>query len=249
MTFINAHCRPIAALFACAAAALLLSAHASAALGFGHNRARTRALPYSGVASVNGLSDLESAEEAEPLEEPATHVATPEMETKAVGGNAGERMAVLIAPARFRPGPRAGYLADGPPNALRFSDDDTLRKRQPSPALPEFSMMPNEYAPYLIESPLAEDARNDPALLSEIVVDLSPHTVVSGVIDLRRKDAEVKVEHFDLEENRTSALRPADVLKFFESDGVVLESSVLVPFSPAAPSAETIKSSAKLRTE
>lgn len=245
------------------AVALVLAAEAWASLGHGHLRARTRNFSHAGVASLEfgagpqdgtvkeGEAEAEFEVEAEAtVVVAAAAVNEPPMKAVAIGGNAGARRGLIFKKAdTFDGGPRAGYLAFGPPRPMRFSDASALDERTPSPALPEFTMMSRQYEPYLIESPLPEDARNDPTMLSEVVVDLSPHTVVSGVIDTSRKDMEEKVEHFDLEENRTTVLRPADVLRYFETDGVNYETKVLIPFSPATPATETIDSSATYKIE
>ncbi|MDQ8201580.1 hypothetical protein [Pelagicoccus sp. SDUM812003] len=142
-----------------------------------------------------------------------------------------------------------GYLAFGPPKALRFSDADEVNRRPPSPALPEFSFSSEEYFPYLVETPLEEGAFGDASMLSELVIELEPHTVVSGKIDTRRIVEEETVESFDLEEQRSTVLRPEEVLIFFETDGSMTETNAVIPFSPATPNNQTPKSSAKLIKE
>ena len=142
-----------------------------------------------------------------------------------------------------------GYLAEGPPPPLRFADRGTATRRIPSPALPEFSVVSREYEPYLIDEPLPQDAMDDPELLSEIVIELEPHTVLSGVIETKREQPEQKVENFELEEKKTTVLRPEEVLIFFEADNGNNRANAVIPFAPATPSAETIESSAKYRTK
>ena len=145
---------------------------------------------------------------------------------------------------------RMGYLADGHPRVPRFSDESEVSRRPPSPALPEFAMMSNEYVPYVIESPLPEDMLNDPSILSEIVIELEPHRIVSGMIDTRVTVPEEKVEHFELDENRTTVLRPEEILIFFETDsGGNRETNAVIPFSPATPANTTIESSATFKKE
>lgn len=157
---------------------------------------------------------------------------------------------ILIGGGRRGPSLRDGYLAVDVPPSLRFSDVDPVNSRPPSPALPEFNFVSNEYVPYLIEDALPEDAMNDASLLSEIVIELEPHEIVSGVIDTRRTVQEELVEHFDLEEQRNTVLRPEEVLIFFETDSNLSGSGAMVPFSPATPTTNTtIKSSATLKKE
>jgi len=143
--------------------------------------------------------------------------------------------------------PRRGYLVRGSPPSLRFSDLDPAHSKPPASALPEFSFAPQQHYPYLVEAELPEDALNNPALLSEIVVDLEPHAIVSGKIETRIITEEEKVEDFNLDEQRTTVLRPEEVLIFFEADTGRGASGTVVPFSPATPSAApTIKSSATI---
>ena len=142
-----------------------------------------------------------------------------------------------------------GYLAVGSAPVLRFSDIDPINARPPSPALPEFNFVSSEFVPYLIEEALPEDALNDNSLLAELVIEMEPHTVVSGMIDTRRHRQEEQVEDFHLEEQRTTVLRPEEILIFFETDTNVGSSGAVIPFSPATPNPTTVKSSATLNKE
>lgn len=156
---------------------------------------------------------------------------------------------ILIGVREKKPDLRHGYLTVEAPPALRFSDVDPINSRPPAPALPEFSFVSDEYFPYLIESELSEDALNDAAMLSEIVIELAPHEIVSGIIDTRRTSDEELVEHFDLDEQGSTSIRPEEVLIFFETDTGTTNTGAMVPFSPATPTNTTIESSANLRKE
>ncbi len=147
------------------------------------------------------------------------------------------------------PSLRDGYLAVDVPPALRFSDLDPVNDRPPSPALPEFNFVSNEYMPYLIETHLSEDELNNAAMLSEMVIEMPPHEVISGKIETRRKAQEEMVEHFDLDEHRSTVLRPEEVLIYFETDTNAGKTGAMVPFSPATPTSTTIKSTATLTKE
>lgn len=148
-----------------------------------------------------------------------------------------------------KPNPKHGYLVMGGAPSVRFSDLDPVAARPPAPALPEFSYVASEYDPYLIETALPEDAKRDNSMLAEVVIDLEPHEIVSGKIDTRVKVQEERVEDFSLDEQRTSVLRPEEVLIFFETDTANSNSAkAIVPFSPAQPTTDTtIKSSATLK--
>ena len=141
-----------------------------------------------------------------------------------------------------------GYLAYAPPSALRFSDAEEVNRRPPSPALPEFSYQPREYVPYLTEVAF-EEGDEGYEETSEIVIDLPPHSVVSGVIDTTRLNQKEQVEQFMLDETRETILRPEEILIFFENDAGRSDPTIVVPFLPATPSIETIKSSATLKVE
>lgn len=158
---------------------------------------------------------------------------------------------MLIGKQRERePSLRDGYLVMGAAPALRFSDDDLANNRPMMPALPEFSFSSGEYLPYLIETALPEDAMNDPSMLSELVIELEPHEVISGVIDTSRHQQEELVEHFDLEEERSTVLRPEEILIYFETDTTSGSTGAMVPFAPTKPTNNTtIKSSATMKKE
>lgn len=161
---------------------------------------------------------------------------------------------ILIGGMRKKgPTLRDGYLAVDVPPALRFSDVDPVNDRPPSPALPEFNFVASEYLPYLIESELSADALNAAAMLSEIVIELAPHEIVSGKIETRVNVQDEVVEHFNLDEQKTTVLRPEEVLIFFETDTNVGRTKTIVPFSPATPSTvpsgSNTKSSATLIKE
>ncbi len=158
--------------------------------------------------------------------------------TKRVRGSSKRGSGLILIGGNRKKGPslRDGYLAVDVPPALRFSDIDPINDRPPSPALPEFNFVASEYMPYLIETELSEDALNDAALLSEIVIELATHEVISGQIETRSSAQDEVVEHFNLEEQRTTVLRPEEVLIFFETDTNVGKTKTIVPFSPATPS-------------
>lgn len=255
---------------------LLLLLASAEALEHGHVRARTRWFDHRGPAeSARGGRDnaeMESARETEWTDEAlpdesdldpdyeaweATHLsqhhAPPVPIVKRLGRTLrrGAELGVglvMIAPAK-KDTRGLGYLVQGPPPMLRFSDEDVVNRRAPSPALPEFNISSTEHFPYLIEKPLPADAMNDPSMLSELVVELEPHTVVSGKIDTSRVVKEERVEHFELDENRSTVLRPEEVLIFFETNGSATSSGAVIPFSPATPSNPPLKSSAKLKKE
>ncbi len=165
------------------------------------------------------------------------------------GSNKRRSGLILIGGRSKKPKLKDGYLAVDVPPALRFSDADPVNTRPPSPALPEFNFVSGEYVPYLIETALSEDDLNNAALLSEIVIEMPPHEVVSGKIETRSTAQEELVEHFDLDEQRSTVLRPEEVLIYFETDTNVGKTGAMVPFSPATPSTTTIKSSATLTKE
>lgn len=254
---------------------MVLGTSSLEALEFGHVRARSRGWldEENGGSSPSDASDRMAMETSPLKEEPeAAYEADYDMaaDDPAEEGMEMDEDSLKVSPASsqrrmrlpnvtgvfsglkkisFKKERFKGYLAYGQPNPLRFADVDAKNTRPPSPALPEFSFGRNDYVPYLIEEPLPEDAMNDPSMLSEVVIELEPHSVVSGKIDTRRVTQEDRVEHFNLEEQRTTVLRPEEVLIFFENNGHTTESGAVIPFSPATPSAETIKSSAKLTKE
>ncbi|MEM9161304.1 MAG: hypothetical protein AAGB46_19840 [Verrucomicrobiota bacterium] len=148
-----------------------------------------------------------------------------------------------------------GYLIDAAPVAIRFSDADEENKRVPMPALPEYSILSNRYIPYLIEEPLPEDERVKKGLLSAIIVDMAEHEVVSGAIDFSSGGDDYHTEELILEEDKSTILRPEEVLIFFEGDilgsGSGSSPDILVPFNPATAGPQTIqsRSSAKYTIE
>lgn len=161
----------------------------------------------------------------------------------------GGKRIMLIGKREHKPKPKHGYLVMGGPPSVRFSDFHSVVARPPAPALPEFSYEPGEDPPYLIESALPEEERQDNSRLAEVVVELEPHEVVSGKIETKVRAREDHVEDFSIDEQRTTVLKPEEVLIFFESDSVNSNSArAIVPFSPAQPTTETsVESSATLK--
>ena len=139
---------------------------------------------------------------------------------------------------RIERGPKwSGYLHDTGPIALRFSDEEIAGKRPPSPALPEFNMLSHDYEPYLIETPLPEDELANRELLAEVTVELEPHVVLSGVIDVKPEETASEMDRLELDDDTRKTLRPEEVLIFFEADSNSGDDrKVVVPFSPALPS-------------
>lgn len=156
---------------------------------------------------------------------------------------------MFIGKREQKPNPKHGYLVMGGAPAVRFSDFNAVTARPPAPALPEFSYEPGEERPYLIETALPEEERRDNSLLAEVVVELEPHEVVSGKIDTKVRVQDHKIEDFSLDEQRTTALKPEEVLIFFETDTANSNrAKAIVPFSPAQPANETsVKSKATLK--
>ncbi|MBK1878237.1 hypothetical protein [Pelagicoccus mobilis] len=234
----------------------------AASLEHGKVRARTRGWEVKDEGGVNGSNapQTEITQEQSYVEESfaadasqaTVEVEEPVVEVEEARTVKRRGKLMLIGGKKKKKGPTRldGYLAVGVSPALRFSDLDPVHSRPPSPALPEFNFVSSEYVPYLIEEALPEDAMNDASLLSEIVIEMEPHTVVSGTIDTRRHKQEEQVEHFQLEEQRTTVLRPEEVLIFFETETASGKAGALVPFSPATPSQNTtINSKATLRKE
>lgn len=220
-----------------------------AALKHGHIRARTRGFVQRESPDAPKTVEVELEIPEEPPPQPVANV---EVAPAVRSVKVDRRRAGLFRPRtifrierKFK-ARHIGYLADGPPNPLRFSDEDEVNSRPPSPALPEFTFLASEHIPYLIETPISDDGF-DADMISEIVIELEPHVVVSGVIDTRNTDQEERVEFFNLEENQSTILRPEEVLIFFESDGVNSETTTVIPFAPANPSPQTIKSSARMK--
>ncbi|MBC2606923.1 hypothetical protein [Pelagicoccus albus] len=198
-----------------------------------------------------GGDESDYSDETSPVELEPFKVGSAQKET---GPGLGERIMksvnglILIGKREKAPSLRNGYLTMDAPPALRFSDLDPEKEQQISPALPEFNMISSEYLPYLVETALPEDAMNDPAMLSEIIIELEPHKIVSGKIDASRFQKEELVEQFDIEEQRSTVLRPEEVLIYFETDSNTGSAGAVVPFSPATPAQNTtIKSSATLK--
>ncbi len=203
---------------------------------------------FEEVEAVEYPVDTEEAEpvKAEQAEQPVKAVKVKRLRGMAKLSSGLELIGSVL---KKRPSLRDGYLAVDVPPALRFSDVDPVNDRPPSPALPEFNFVSNEYMPYLLETRLSEDELNDAAMLSEIVIEMPPHEVISGKIETRRKTQEELVEHFDLDENRSTVLRPEEVLIYFETDTNSGSTGAMLPFSPATPSTTTIKSTATLTKE
>lgn len=139
---------------------------------------------------------------------------------------------------------RDGYLAEGPPPPLRFSDEDLGNVRAPLPALPEFALVSAQYYPYVVESPLPESL-GGVSRYAEVIVDFEPRAFVSGIIDTESTADTTIVESLTLEDSGAAMLRPEEVLIFFESDGRRTKTNAIIPFSPASPSEATIRSSAE----
>ncbi len=138
-----------------------------------------------------------------------------------------------------------GYLAENEPSAMRFSDEEATKQRPPSPALPEFTIMSNDHDPYVIERPLPEDTIRAREQLAEVVLELEPHNILSGMIETEADYATKTPEVINIEESRGGTLRSEEVLIFFEAGSEGNEANVLIPFSPAIPSEQTSTSSAK----
>lgn len=156
----------------------------------------------------------------------------------------------LIQRRERGPNPENGYLVMGGATPLRFSDVDPVDSRPPAPALPEFSFSSNGYDPYLLETALPEDAMNDNSLLSEIVIELEPHEIVSGKIDTRIMTQQDSVETFSVDDKSSSVLRPEEILIYFEKDTASGKTGVMVPFEPSKGTADPVmKSSATLKKE
>lgn len=251
--------RPIKTLLIAGLAAFSFGWTSAPSLELGHVRSNRRGWTEQSAPKVDGRRSEQKLELQEEVEGAADAGAIDEgvLEdpvVKRVGYVKRFRSAVgglsLIPSKEKGPSLKHGYLTYERPPALRFSDVDLARAAPPSPALPEFTFVPNEYLPYLVENELSEEAMKDAAMLSSIVVDLAPHEVVSGLIDTRRAAKEEIVVNYDLDERHSAVLRPEEVLIFFETDSSSSAPGVLVPFSPATPSSTTtIRSSATLRKE
>ena len=146
---------------------------------------------------------------------------------------------------------RLGYLVATAPLAIRFSDEELENQRAPMPALPEYSILSNRYEPYLIEEPLPEDELRKNKYMEQLVINLEPHTVVSGAIDFESGRDDNISQDVLLEENKTMVLRPEEVLIFFETDALGSGQSTpkaLVPFSPATATPQMIQSTTKSKS-
>ena len=235
----------------------------ASAMEHGHSRARTRwwgqRPPAESDGSAKAAAERPSAslEETVPaIEAPTAAISAPDVSVAVeVEAEQADRRPFFIPGALFRKREvgfrdgHVGYLADGPPVGLRFAESESVGSRPASPALPEFLFATGGYEPYLLESPLDSNPMNNPELLSQIVIDLEPHQVLSGVIDTRRQTLEPKVEHFELEESRPTILRPEEVLIYFETDNGGDRTRTIIPFAPATPLQESPKSSARFRKE
>lgn len=239
----------------------------AASLEHGKVRARARGWHSNEDKSATREPELKQVEEVtrepvvddepeqrEIVEETVEAQATPDV-TRSESPDRSDRVSrrrgkLILIGSQKKKGPSIadGYLAVGTAPVLRFSDVDPVNARPPSPALPEFNFVSSEYVPYLIEEALPEDALNDSSMLSELVIEMEPHTVVSGAIDTRRHKNEEQVEDFHLEEQKSTILRPEEILIFFETDTNMGKTGAVIPFSPATPNT-TIKSEATLNKE
>lgn len=144
-----------------------------------------------------------------------------------------------------------GYLAYAEPSLLRFSDESAKGKGSPSLALPEFSMMTANQETLVVETRLSDAEIHRTELLRQVVVKLDPHTIVSGTIDRSIPRFEGDGARFETEETSGMALRPEEVLIFFENQRTEGNVRTIVPsFSPALPNSQpTVKSKAIYRVE
>jgi len=129
-----------------------------------------------------------------------------------------------------------GYLAFRAPPPLRFSDDLSLAKRPPAQALPEFSILAPGRGSPMVETRLSEEEARTLALMNQIVVELEPHTIVSGSIDTSIPREIDEAERLLIEQSDDPVVRPEEVLIFFENGGDGDNTRTIVPFSPALPS-------------
>lgn len=130
-----------------------------------------------------------------------------------------------------------GYLAFRAPPPLRFSDDISLTKRPPSPALPEFTILAPGRGSLTVETRLSDEEARKQALMNQIVFELEPHTIISGNIETTIPREIEERDRLLIEEPEESVVRPEEVLIFFENkrDGDS-NTRTIVPFSPARPS-------------
>lgn len=129
-----------------------------------------------------------------------------------------------------------GYLAYRAPPPLRFSDDSSLTRNFPSSALPEFSMVARGSGSLVVETQLSGDEARKQALLNQIVVELEPHTIVSGKIDTTIPSELEERDRLLIEEAEGPVVRPEEVLIFFENKRDGGNARTIIPFSPAIPS-------------
>ncbi len=129
-----------------------------------------------------------------------------------------------------------GYLAFRAPPPLRFSDDISLTKRPPSPALPEFSVLAPGKGSLTVETHLNDEEARKLALMNQVVFELEPHTIISGNIDTTIPREVEEHDRLLIEEPEESIIRPEEVLIFFENKRDGSNTRTIVPFSPAQPS-------------
>lgn len=129
-----------------------------------------------------------------------------------------------------------GYLAFRAPPPLRFSDDISLAKRPPAPALPEFSVLAPGRGSLTVETRLSEEEARKQQLMNQVVFELEPHTILSGNIDTKIPREVEEHDRFLIEESEESVVRPEEVLIFFENKRDGDSTRTIIPFSPARPS-------------
>lgn len=139
----------------------------------------------------------------------------------------------VIGPFKNKEKPSFAYLPKSGPAPLRFSDEGRLSDREPSPALPEFSLMSIEHGLYLTESPLPEEEKMDNSVYADVVIEMAPTLIVSGEIDYDKGESSQKMAEISVEEDRPSVVRAEDVLIFFESSSPTGNAQAVIPFSPA----------------
>lgn len=130
----------------------------------------------------------------------------------------------------------SGYLAFRAPPPLRFSDDISLIKRPPSPALPEFSILAPGRGSLTVETHLSDEEARKLALMNQVVFELEQHTIISGNIDTTIPREIEERDRLLIEESEESVIRPEEVLIFFENKRDGNNTRTIVPFSPAQPS-------------
>ena len=130
----------------------------------------------------------------------------------------------------------SGYLAFRAPPPLRFSDDISLVKRPPSPALPEFSILAPGRGSLAVGTHLSDEEARKLALTNQVVFELEQHTIISGNIDTTIPREIEERDRLLIEESEESVVRPEEVLIFFENKRDGNNARTIVPFSPAQPS-------------